>query len=111
VSVSLRRRRTASSALGPDGFYGWRIVGLTALLTAMTAPGQTVGVSVFVDPMIQALELSRSQMSLAYLVGTLAGAIGLPAMLVRWIMESSKRPGSSQLAAPRIALLNNVVYL
>lgn len=83
MSVFLRRRRSAATALGPDGFYGWRIVGLTALLTALTAPGQTVGVSVFVDPMIQALELSRSQMSLAYLVGTLAGAISLPAIGTR----------------------------
>lgn len=83
MSVSRGRRRAASSPTGPDGFYGWRIVVLTALLTAMTAPGQTVGVSVFVDPMIQALELSRSQVSLAYLVGTLAGAISLPGIGAR----------------------------
>lgn len=73
-------RRTTPSATAPDGFYGWRIVALTALLTAMTAPGQTVGVSVFVDPMIAGLELSRSQVSLAYLVGTLAGAMTLPVL-------------------------------
>lgn len=83
MSISRGRRRTASSATGPDGFYGWRIVVLTALLTAMTAPGQTVGVSVFVDPMIEALELSRSQVSLAYLVGTLGGAICLPVIGAR----------------------------
>lgn len=46
----------------------------------MTGPGQTLGVSVFIDPMINGLELSRSQVSTAYLIGTLAGALGLPAI-------------------------------
>lgn len=59
-------------------FYGWRIVALAAVMLAMTAPGQTVGVSVFVDPMMAALDLSRSQLSSAYLIGTLAGAFALP---------------------------------
>ena len=54
------------------------MVALSGLLVAMTAPGQTVGVSVFVDPMIEGLSLSRSQVSLAYLIGTLTGALTLP---------------------------------
>jgi hypothetical protein len=44
----------------------------------MTAPGQTVGVAVVVDPMIADLGVSRSQISAAYLVGTLVGATLLP---------------------------------
>lgn len=59
-------------------FSGWRIVALAAVALGMTGPGQTVGVSVFVDPMMAALELSRSQVSTAYLVGTLAGAVAMP---------------------------------
>lgn len=44
----------------------------------MTAPGQTAAVSAFVDPMIADLGVSRSQVSTAYLVGTLLGAAAMP---------------------------------
>lgn len=50
-----------------------------AITLGMTAPGQTAGVSVFIDPMMASLELTRSQVSGAYLVGTLAGAWTMPA--------------------------------
>ena len=60
------------------GFYGWRIVVFSAIALALTGPGQTFGVSVFVDPMIDELGISRTQMSTAYLIGTLAGAVALP---------------------------------
>jgi len=59
-------------------FSGWRVAALAALVLGMSAPGQTVGVSVFIDPMVATLELSRSQVSGAYLVGTLLGAAALP---------------------------------
>jgi MFS family permease len=59
-------------------FSGWRVVAVAALALGMTGPGQTIGVSVFVDPMIDGLALTRSEVSTAYLVGTLAGAIALP---------------------------------
>jgi MFS family permease len=59
-------------------FFGWRVVVLCAITLGMTAPGQTVGVSVFIDPMMEGLGLSRSQVSGAYLVGTLSGAVTMP---------------------------------
>jgi MFS family permease len=59
-------------------FSGWRIVTFAAIALGMSGPGQTAGVSVFVDPMMAALELSRSQVSTAYLVGTLGGALAMP---------------------------------
>lgn len=59
-------------------YYGWRIVILAAISLGMTAPGQTAGVSVFIDPMMETLDLSRTQVSTAYLVGTLAGAASMP---------------------------------
>jgi MFS family permease len=79
-------RRRPDSDLGTGGateapprrFSGWRIVALAALSLALTGPGQTVGVSAFVDPMIEGLELTRSQVSGAYLVGTLTGALAMP---------------------------------
>ena len=43
----------------------------------MSAPGQTIGVSVFTDYLIDALGVSRSNLSLAYLFGTLTSALFL----------------------------------
>jgi MFS family permease len=60
------------------GFHGWRMVGLSAIAYAMTAPGQTVGVSVFIDPMMDALALTRTQISTAYLIGTLTSSATMP---------------------------------
>lgn len=56
----------------------------------MTGPGQTLGVSVFVDHLIEDLGLSRSGVSTAYLIGTLAGAIALPAV-GRWVDRTGAR--------------------
>lgn len=56
----------------------WHVVAVAAAALALTGPGQTIGVSVFVDPMQQALELTRSQVSGAYMVGTLLGATAVP---------------------------------
>jgi MFS family permease len=54
------------------------------IVRGATAPGQTIGVSAFIDPMIEDLNISRSAISTAYLVGTLTGAAALPA-IGRWI--------------------------
>jgi MFS family permease len=54
------------------------MVGVSALALAMTAPGQTAAISAFIDPMTQGLGISRSAISTAYLVGTLAGAAAMP---------------------------------
>lgn len=72
-AVRLRR----SSPLSPP-FSGWRILGLATVTGALTGPGQTIGVSVFVDHFIEDLGLTRSNVSTAYLIGTLIAALGLP---------------------------------
>jgi len=59
-------------------FFGWRILILASITAALTGPGQTIGVSVFVDHFIADLGISRSQVSTAYLIGTLVAALGLP---------------------------------
>lgn len=59
-------------------FHGWRIVAYASVAVAMTAPGQTPGVSPFVDPVMVELGLSRSAVSTAYLIGTLLGAAAMP---------------------------------
>lgn len=58
--------------------YAW-VVLLAAIVASMaTVPGQTVGVSVFLDPIILDLDVSRSTVSLLYTVGTLVGSFALP---------------------------------
>lgn len=56
-------------------FYGWVVLACGTLGVLMSAPGQTVGVSVFTDFLIEAHGLSRSTLSLAYLLGTIASAL------------------------------------
>lgn len=59
-------------------FFGWRMVAFASVTGAMTGPGQTIGVSVFIDHFIADLGISRSEVSTAYLVGTLGAALLLP---------------------------------
>ncbi|MDV6013646.1 MFS transporter [Haloechinothrix sp. LS1_15] len=47
-------------------------------MIAVSAPGQTAAVSVFIDPMIAELDIGRSAISAAYLAGTLTGALAMP---------------------------------
>lgn len=72
-------------------FYGWRILLLATLTGALTGPGQTIGVSVFIDHFIADLALNRSQVATAYLIGTMLGALSLPAV-GRWIDRVGARP-------------------
>ena len=53
---------------------------LVAAILAMglTGPGQTIGVSVFIDDLVDGLGISRTQVSNAYLVGTLSASLLLP---------------------------------
>ncbi len=85
MTSALARRRTA---LSPSGFYGWHVVVYASIALAATGPGQTVGVSLFIDPLIRELGLTRSSVSTAYLIGTLGGAIALP-----WIGRGLDRFG------------------
>lgn len=56
-------------------FYGWTVLAFGTLGILMSAPGQTVGVSVFTDFLIEAHGISRSTLSLSYFVGTVGSAI------------------------------------
>jgi MFS family permease len=76
------------------GFYGWRMVVFASVALALTGPGQTVGISVFVNPMIEELGISRTEMSTAYLIGTLVGALALP-----WIGQAVDRFGVRRIMA------------
>lgn len=52
---------------------------IAAILTmGLTGPGQTIGVSVFIDHFVDDLSISRPQVSTAYLIGTLCASLLLP---------------------------------
>ena len=56
-------------------FYGWVIWLVSTVGFLISVPGQTMGMAVFTDPFIEAFDLSRTQLSFAYLVGTLGSAV------------------------------------
>ncbi|MFK8186042.1 MAG: MFS transporter [Phormidesmis sp.] len=59
-------------------FYGWVILVASVLGVLTSIPGQTIGVSVFTDHLIEATGLSRLDLANAYLVGTLTSGCLLP---------------------------------
>jgi len=67
---------------GRAGVHRWlpwvAVVAAGGVLSVMSAPGQTAGLSVFTDPLIRELGVSRTEVSTSYLVGTLIGAAVLP---------------------------------
>ncbi|MBD3675491.1 MAG: MFS transporter [Planctomycetaceae bacterium] len=56
-------------------FYGWIMLPLAMLGLIATSPGQTYGVMVFTEPIRQELKLTHSQISAAYMFGSLLGAV------------------------------------
>ncbi|MBT7951125.1 MAG: MFS transporter [Gammaproteobacteria bacterium] len=55
-------------------FYGWVIWFVSALGIIVSIPGQTVGMAVFTNHFIDVFGLTRTQLSTAYLIGTLGSA-------------------------------------
>ncbi len=58
-------------------FYGWVIWLVSSIGFVMSIPGQTMGMAVFTDHFIEAFGLSRTELSLAYLFGTLGSSFFL----------------------------------
>ena len=59
-------------------FYGWVIVVFTTLGMMSSIPGQTMGVGVYTDFLIQSSHLTRMQISMAYMTGTILSSLLLP---------------------------------
>ncbi len=59
-------------------FYGWVVMMAGTFGLVMTSPGQTYGISIFIEPFIADLGLSRSEVSSFYTIGTLVGSLALP---------------------------------
>ncbi|MFP6805594.1 MAG: MFS transporter [Pseudomonadales bacterium] len=58
-------------------FYGWVVWLLSTLGFLFSIPGQTMGMAVFTDPFIEVLGMSRTELSMAYLFGTMASSLFL----------------------------------
>ncbi|CAM4262042.1 MFS transporter [Zobellia roscoffensis] len=56
-------------------FYGYVILVIGTIGIYCSIPGQTIGVSVFTDPVKDALGLTRNQFSNAYMIGTICSSL------------------------------------
>jgi OFA family oxalate/formate antiporter-like MFS transporter len=56
-------------------FYGWIILAAGTIGMLMSIPGQTMGVSVFTENLLDDLEINRNNLSLAYLIGTFGSGL------------------------------------
>jgi len=79
--MSLAQQRDAL-ALRVDRrlFYGWVMLAVAGLGMFASGPGQSHMFSVFILPITQDLDISRTAVSSAYALATLAAAFGLPYM-------------------------------
>ena len=78
--------------------YGWIILAAGAFGSFMTLPGQTAGVSLFLDPITAELDMSRTSASSAYAAGTLAGILPAP-LIGRWIDRRGPRLTATIISA------------
>ncbi len=88
-------------------FYGWVILAVSTMGMVMSAPGQTMGVSVFTDYLIEALQLSRVQLSTAYMLGTIASSFLLP-----WGGRMFDRAGARLMGVLAMCIMGStLIYL
>jgi sugar phosphate permease len=59
-------------------YYGWVVVALGFLSSALTSPGQSFVISLYLDPLMADLGVSRVEISSLYAMTTLAAAACLP---------------------------------
>ena len=69
---------TPRGTTGPRGGLWLFIVLAGGIFAALTAPGQTAGLSPFTDPLIAEVGVDRTEISFSYLLATLAGAAAMP---------------------------------
>lgn len=80
---------------------------MSTLGVIMSVPGQTMGVSVFTDYLIEALGLSRFELSIAYMMGTIGSSWFLP-----WGGRLFDRLGARAMAFLSTSLLGvSLIYL
>ena len=65
------------AAINKRLYYGWVMLGVSFLGMFASGAGQSFTISVFINPLIDALDISRTTISSAYTLGTLTAAFGL----------------------------------
>lgn len=58
-------------------YYGWVIVGLAALSLFFSSPGQSYGISTFINSYIETFQISRTTISVIYSTATLISGLSL----------------------------------
>ncbi|MFW5831397.1 MAG: MFS transporter [Prolixibacteraceae bacterium] len=58
-------------------FYGWVILFASTIGILVSAPGQTMGVSTFTDHLLENIGISRNQLSVSYMIGTIGSSLVL----------------------------------
>jgi len=71
-------------------YYGWVVTAVATLCFGLTIPGQTAGISLFIDSFIDDLGFSRTLVSWLYMGATLVAALFLPAF-GRWLDRAGRQ--------------------
>lgn len=88
-------------------FYGWVIILLGTLGITMSIPGQTMGVSTFTDSLIEALNMTRNELSFAYMCGTITSAAFLT-----WVGRKYDKHGVRPIAIlSSIGMASTLIFL
>ena len=88
-------------------FYGWVVIVLGILGVLMSIPGQTIGVSAFTDPLLQAFGIKRTSLTFAYMLGT-----GISGLIITYAGSLYDRYGARIIAAiSSILLALSLVFL
>ena len=59
-------------------FYGWWILVVATFGMLASIPGQTIGVGVFTEHLLSVSNLSRLDLSIAYMLGTVGSSLLIP---------------------------------
>jgi MFS family permease len=81
-------------------YFGWVVVGVGFLCSALSSPGQSFALSLYIDHWIDDLGVSRVELSSLYAVATLLAAACLPA-----VGTASDRMSARWFLTPVVALL------
>ncbi len=87
-------------------FYGWVILFASTLGALASAPGQTMGVSTFTDYLIENIKINRTQISTAYMIGTI-----ISSLMLTWAGRQYDRYGARWTAMGASLLLALVLVL
>ncbi|MBR9991237.1 MAG: MFS transporter [Gemmatimonadetes bacterium] len=85
-----RLRPRAGGILPNAGYYGWVVVGTAMVCSALSSPGQSFALSLYIEHLIRDVGISRVQISSIYAGATLAAAATLP-LFGAWADRTSAR--------------------